>query len=37
MTHNLKVRAFDAKLYGASHEKIFRSSSCDVWGLGPKN
>ena len=27
---------FDAKLYGACPEKIFRSQSFDIWRLGPK-
>ena len=28
---------FDANFYGTWHEKIFRSQSSDVWGLGLKN
>ena len=28
---------FDAKYYGAGHEKSFKSKSCDIWGVGPKN
>ena len=28
---------FDAKFHGNWHEKIFRSQSSDIWGLGPKN
>ena len=28
---------FDAKFYGAGHEKNFRSQRYDVWGLGPKD
>ena len=26
-----------AKLYEAWHEKVFRSQSSNIWGLGPKN
>ena len=34
----MKIRAymFEAKFYGASHEKIYRSQNSDIWGLGPK-
>ena len=28
---------FDAKCYGARHEKLFRSQNSDIWGLRPKN
>ena len=32
-----KKNLFDAKFYGAWHEKIFRSQRSDIWGQGPKN
>ena len=40
VTQDLKMQyglLFHAIFYGAWHEKIFRSQSCDIWSLGPKN
>ena len=33
----LNKSLFEAKLYGAWHEKIYRSQNSDIWGLRPKN